>query len=391
MVWAPLGPGPSSLVELEIQMDNNSRMVLGQGLAMIRGLLSQAMSAQPATPGLPGGPGLSQALNDYLDLIETVVTGVDNLRIQADVNDQAIVFTKRLRPLSGSTLEAGLTAVPGGVESVAGQLHSSVPVAFAAAVGSTPISQQLVKALLGLTLQLSGAGTGNATANPVDQLVRAWMPMKVASSLDFADGLSYSAIYEFPGRNVSEVSMSLMQTLEASLPAMTGADKLYASTELQQNFRTLAGVSLNRLSLTFNQDQPLLQSPEIRQIMNLLYGGNRVEIEYGIKDERLFTGNPQGLTAALSATPPPAGAWPDANPNTVLLGRVNLARLIRQVISNPAVPLPPEIKSRFERVSPEGTDILLRIDLDGQLHGRVELPLKLLEAFRVMNPALPIP
>lgn len=390
-VWAPLGPGPSSLVELTIQMDNTSRAILGQGLAIVRGALSQAAAGQPAAPGLPAGPGVAQAVNDYLDLIESITAGVDQVRVQADVNDQAIVFTQRLTPLPGSPLETSLAPVPGGVSSVASQLPSSAPVAVAAAVGSTPMSRQLVKSLLGITLQLPGMGGGNPSSNSLDQLIQISTPVKVASSLEFVDTLSYTAIYEFPGKDVAEVYKTLMKTMESSLSSMTGVDQIYASTELQQNSRSVGGVSLDRMSMTLNLDHPLLQTPEIREVLKLFYGGNRIDIEYGIKDQRLFIGNPPGMTTALTASPQSAAALLDATPNTVLLGRVNPARLLRQVVSNPAIPVPPELKTLLERLSPDGTDVRMRIELDGQLHGRLEVPLKLLEALRAASQARPVP
>jgi hypothetical protein len=159
--------------------------------------------------------------------------------------------------------------------------------------------------------------------------------------------------------------------------------------EFKEGFRTVGDVPLNRLTTGLNVDLPALQAPGVRELLNLMSAGGRMEMEYAVKEGRLYIGSPDKMTEALGQSPRSStSAALDVTSNTVLFGRANVLMLMKQMLSNlgPSLPFPPDISARLDRLNTEGADIRFGIDLDGQLSGRLEVPLKLLERIREMQP-----
>ena len=107
-----------------------------------------------------------------------------------------------------------------------------------------------------------------------------------------------------------------------------------------------------------------------------------MEFDYTVKGNRLYLASADKLAELLAATPRARSAsGADAIGTTAMIGRANVLALIKQMLAvNPM--LPADLKGKFERINPEGGDVRFRVDLDGRLSAKAEMPLKILEAFR---------
>jgi hypothetical protein len=391
LAWAPptATAGPPML-QITVQLDETTRQQALQSLSALRTTVTRGVGPQQppgATPATPPPP--VQMIGQYFDLLETLVKALDRIEIQGEVSDQAIRLSTRIQALAGSDLAKSFSSPNLAISDLADQLDPKSAVSLAAALGASPAGNQLLKRVLEMSLQVQGATLDEKAVSQYSRLIDSLAPLRFVGSMDFGKGFLYSGIYEFPGQDVKQVHAAIMETLTNVLPAMTGTTKPYSSVEFKEGFRTVGDVPLNRLTTGLNVDLPALQAPGVRELLNLMSAGGRMEMEYAVKEGRLYIGSPDKMTEALGQSPRSStSAALDVTSNTVLFGRANVLMLMKQMLSNlgPSLPFPPDISARLDRLNTEGADIRFGIDLDGQLSGRLEVPLKLLERIREMQP-----
>ena len=151
---------------------------------------------------------------------------------------------------------------------------------------------------------------------------------------------------------------------------------------MKEGHRKVGAIPVDRFSMTMNLDSPMFKMPGQREMVERMWGGEKLEFDYAVKGNRLYLASADKISELLEATPRArAASGADATGSTALIGRANLLALIKQMLAvNPM--LPADVKDKLERINPEGGDVRFRVDLDGRLSAKGEVPLKILEAFR---------
>lgn len=391
--WVPPAPAAAApLVELALELDESARQQALQFVMIGRMGAAQAAAIQNLPAGAPvTGPDLAQMINMYLDIGEIALKGLRRYGVRLDVGESAITIMDTVDPLPGSELAQWLRPATVGVGEMANQLDPKSMVAVAGAVGDNPPFLPMLKKLVRLSFQMQSQPLDEKLANQFDQLMDTLTPVKAIGSVDLANGLSFGGYYEFPGTDAKQAYASIKQFFTNAMPLMTGTNKTYRAYEFKEGARQVGGVSVDRFGLTLNLDTPLLQVPGQKEALEQMWKGGKIEIEYAVKENRIYVGTPEKM-AELLASPPRGQAATSfaATPNTVLIGRVNLLTLIKQGLAlNPIVP--PPLRASFERINPEGGDLRFRIDLDGKFSSRIEVPFKIFEALRQLQPVVPAP
>ena len=319
VAWAPptAASGPP-LVQIAVQIDETTRQQLLRSLSAGRTVIAQGPGPQPlppppgAIPPVPAPAG-SQIMGPYFDLLETLAKALDRIEIQGEVSGQAIRISSRVHALPGSDLAKSFINTSPGIADIAGQLDPKPAISIAVAMGASPVGNQLLKRLLETNLQMQGAGLDEKAMSQYSRLVDSLAPLRFAASMDIGKGLASLGMYEFPGQDARQVYAAMMETTANVLPAMTGTHKPYSSVEFREGFRTVGDVPVSRVTTGLNLDQPALQAPGAKEILSLMFGGDKMAVEYAVKDGRLYVGSPDKMTEALgkiSQTPPPQAATP---------------------------------------------------------------------------------
>ncbi|MBI4657856.1 MAG: hypothetical protein HY735_03220 [Verrucomicrobia bacterium] len=381
--WASALDAGKNLIALAVQLDEATRQQALQGLGIGRMAVTQGLARQKRPEGVPFNPeAMAQLMGLYLDGIETVVKGLQRLEVQADLADQTFAISKTVQPLPDSELARWLKADGGGLANLANHLDAKAMFSMAGALGEKPAFMPLIKKLFRLSFQMQNQEVDEKLAGQIDRMMDTLAPMRFVGSGEFGKTFAFSGIYEFPKAGVKEAYATFKQFFTDAMPSLTGPNKAYSSSEFKEGFRKVGDISVDRFSMTMNLDAPMFKMPGQRETLERLWGGGKIEVEYAIKENRLYLANPDKMAASLeSAQKPPPAAGLGATANTVFLGRANVLALIKQMATiNPAIPA--SVREKFDRLNTESGDLRFRVDVDGRLSGRAEFPLKLLEAFR---------
>ena len=383
----PAAAATAPLLEVALQPDEAARQQALQFVLLGRMGAAQALAAQSLPTGTPVNPqDLAQMINLYLDIGEIVVKGLRRLEVQLDVGASAITIANTVEGVPDSELSRWLKPTGVGVGEIAGLLDSRSMISMAAALGDNPPYLPTVKKLARLSFQMQGQPPDEKLASQIDQLLDQMTPLKIAGSMDLAKGVSFGGFYEFPGTDAKQAYAMIKQFFTNAVPAMTGTNKSYSSAEFKAAVRVVGGVPVDRFTMAMNLDTPMFQVPGQKEMIEQMWSGGKIEMEYAVKGNRLYLATPEKLAELLEAGPRPAAASGlSANTNTVFVGRANVLTLIKQAMAFTPM-IPPQMRTSFERINPEGGDVWIRIDLDGRYVERMEVPLKLLETIRELQP-----
>jgi len=381
--WAPAASLGTHLIDFALQMDEITRQQVLQAMTMGRMIIGQVLSQQKLPAGVPVNPqAMTQMLGLYFDGIETFLKGLHRLEVQADFGERTLTLAKTVLPQPDSELSRWFKSSGGGVAALANQLDPKATASLAGAVGENPAFMPIIKKLMRVSFQMQNQEVDEKLASQIDRMIEAMAPMRFAGSVYFGKAVSYSGFYEFPKRGAKAVYASFKQIFTDAMPSLAGKDKVYSSFEFKEGHHNVDGTPVDRFSMAFNLDSPMFKMPGQREALERLWNGGKMEFDYAMKANRLYLASPDKMNEVLTAAARPSTAASlNATPNTAFIGRANLLALIKQMLAvNPM--LPAEIKEKFERLNPEGSDVQFRVDLDGRLSSRVDVPLKLIEAFR---------
>lgn len=381
--WVPAAGAGSHLIDFGLQLDEVTRQQVLQALVMGRMIVSQSLGQQKLPAGVAINPqAMTQMIGLYFDGIDTLIKGLQRLEVQADFGAQAITFTKLVQPLPESELSRWFKASGGGVADLASQLDPRATASVAGAIGENPAFFPLLKKFTRVSFQIQNQEGNEKLAGQIDRMMDGLAPMKFVGSVDFGKGISYSGFYEFPNRGAKDVYASFKQFFTEAMPSLAGKGKPYSSFDFKEGHHNVNGTPVDRFSLALNLDAPMFKMPGQREALERMWNGGKMEFDYAVKASRLYLASPDKMTELLNAPARPAAAsGSGATANTALIGRANVLALIKQMLAmNPM--LAPQIKEKFERLNPQGGDVRFRVDLDGRLSSRAEVPLKMLEAFR---------
>ncbi|MBI2948217.1 MAG: hypothetical protein HYY23_11270 [Verrucomicrobia bacterium] len=386
IAWAPAGGAGTHLIDLALQLDEMTRQQVLQAMTMGRMIVAQSLSQQKLPAGAPVNPqAMTQMIGIYFDGFETLLKGLHRLEVHADFGDQMLSIAKTVQPRPDSELSRWFKSSGGGLAALANQLDPKATASVAGAFGENPAFMPMLKKLIRVSFQMQNQEVDEKLASQIDRLMEAMAPMRFVGSVDLGKTISYSGFYEFPKRGAKETYALFKEFFTDAMPSLAGKDKAYSSFEFKEGHHTVSGTPVDRFSMAFNLDAPMFKMPGQREALERLSNGGKMEFDYAVKANRLYLASPDKMSEALAAAARPTSASGlNATPNTALIGRANLLALIKQMLAvNPM--LPAEIKEKFARLDPEGSDVRFRVDLDGRLSSRVDVPLKMFEAFRLFQ------
>ena len=380
--WKPdqIGTAAQTLL-LQLTPGEPLRQQLVQGLAMVRMMMPGAMSAaqQGQVPAGIDPKAMADLLGLYFEVFELGLKGLRDVSVAVELSGENLVIRDRVSALAGSELAGWLQGSEGSLDSVLPYALARGPAAFAMRLGPASSLMPTLKKFMRLSLQMQGTPPDSAAVTEMDRLMELMLPSKGGGYLDLENGFQFAAAYEFPGKDPKEVHGSMRQYLQTSMSSIAGESKPYKSIQFEEAKRTVGGVSVDRATMEFNLESPLYQAPQQRQMIESLWPGAKMELEYAVKGNLLFLAAPSLMESLLATSPSAASKPASLTPNTMVWGRINILQLLPMMMkANPMVP--EEVKQRFEGLDPAGTDVIFQLDLDGALKGEASVPLKLLQA-----------
>jgi hypothetical protein len=371
---------------MQLVLTEPLRQQLLSAIGMVKmampGALAGAQQAQ-ASAGLDP-KALVDLLGVYFDVFEIGAKGLRSLDLAVDLGGENLLVRSRLNAESGSELSTWFQGSPGTLDSVMPFALGRGPAAFAMRWGQNPAFMPILKKIMRLSLQMQGIAPDSDAAKETERLLDLMLPVKAAGVLDLDQGLTFAATYEFPGRNLSEFYGVLKKYMQTSMQTQVGEGKPYKSVRMEEAKRQIGGVSIDRASMEFNLESPLYKAPGQREMIESLFPGAKMEVDYALKGERLFFATPARMEPLL-ANAAPSVKPPSLPPNSIVWGRVNVLQLLPRFLNaNPMVP--DEVKQKFQGLDGAGTDVTFTIALDGALSSETALPLKLLQSVSKLKP-----
>lgn len=376
--WKPGNlTAPDHLLRLAITpgepLRNELLGFVGMGRMMIGGALGQ--QGEEAIPGVDM-KALTELLGVYFDVIQMGVGGLEQLAIGLNVADDAIILDEDISPKAGTELANWLK---GGGESIAGVLpyaDEASQAGFAMRFGNSEALLPTIKKFMRLSFQMQGAAADDAVIEETEKMIESMLPLQVAGSADFSDGLNFRGVYKFPGKDLSATYSMFMDFLKGPMQSQVGEEKPYKEVSVQTGVREVAGVNVDRVTLVMNLEAPIYQQPGQKEMVEMMWNGGAMVFEYAIKGDHMYIATEGEMDALLngegkSSTKPVL----PVSDKTVVYGRLNLLELIPKFLAaNPM--MPPEMKEGFARLDATGTDVAFKVDLDGAFHSQSRVPLK---------------
>lgn len=373
---------PARLVELTLSMSESFRTQAAAGMAFGKMMLGQAMAAQNSQAEGGVNPAAMQAmLGAYFDILDTVVGGLQELGLGLDLSSDALTVESSVAAKPGSELATWLQKPAGQV--TAEDMKWVEPEAFfsmAGYIGKEPWLLKLTRKLTRAAFQVQNLDTNSAALKDLDDLLAKTLPASLAGWMDLKDKFTFAFAYRFPASNPTAAYAEMKHFLTNGFQAFVGKDKPYSAGSLAERDHTLAGVLVDRFSLTVNLDSPLFKMPGQREQIQALWPEGKMVMDYALKEDRLLVASPDRMKDLLE--PPNAKSGPKATlkleAGTLAAGYLNLPRILRQAMAaNPAIP--DAVKEKMAKLDGRGTGIEFQIRVDGRVHSIAKLPLKLFQ------------
>lgn len=365
-------------IHLNLQMDDAVRMQVMSTLAMGKMMIDQTFSnPQFANQGGFNPAAMSEMVGLYFQMIEGTVQGLARLDVEADVTPENIVIYKRVTPVAGSDLAEWLGRAEGGLAAVTPFLDPKAPMAFAMRLNAGPGALEFMKKAVRLSFQMQNQTEDEETVRQTDELMRALLPMVFAGSIGFEKGYQFAGVYEIPGGDTAKTYGQLLDWMKLLMDLQVGSDKMYSSFELKRGARKIGDVAVDRATIGLNLESPAFQSPQQKKMLETMWPGGKMQIEYALKESRLYMAT--GDSIEKSMTPFSTSPILEVDSETVLAGHVNLVALVKGTLSpNPLVPA--EVQDKFRQLDPAGLAMRFKVNVDGRLKSESRIPLKLLSA-----------
>ena len=371
---------PNKTLELSLKLGDATRAQAKSLLGIARMSAVQAMESgqNPAATGA-NPKAMTGMFNAYFDLLDTILEGFQELRLGVDVTSEALQLDERITARPGSELSKWMeTPAERLTASDLGSLDPNALFSVAAYVGKSDSLMKLTKQFTALGLQMQNMETNGPMLQDINALLDKMLPAKFTGSAYLKDGLSFAGVNTFPGGNVAEIYSQMKKFINQTLKSQVGKDKMYSAANLAEKHHTSEGVSVDRLSLTLNLDNPMFNVPGQKEQMKAFWPDGKMEFDYALKDGKLLWASAAGnQMQALLADKPNRKPTFDLQESSCLAGYLNLLGLIKLTIrANPMIP--DEVKEKFSRLEPQNTSVDFQVSLDKQMHASGRVPLKLL-------------
>ena len=325
---------------------------------------------------------MGEIMNFYFSVIDTALAGFVQFNLSLSVTDEDIVIGKQISAAKGSDLARWFAPNPDGVAADINAVDWDSAMAFAVSVRSDPTLSSFIEKAMALGFKMQGIPQDSEQTQETMKLIKGMLPFVTAGSMSFDDnGMNFGGYYRFPDRKADDYSGKLIEFMDGMMKKQTGDDKMYKAYEYKKAVRTLDGVSIDRLSMTYNLDSPLLQAPGQKEQIQAMFPGGKAEVEYALANGKLFF--TMGATKMENILKPPTAqnatpARVKAGPKTTFVGQMNLLTFVKGMFMQmPFSPLPKQI---VEAIDPAGTGIQTRVNQTGALDMEVRAPLKLIQS-----------
>lgn len=373
-------PQPTRLVELNLRLSEPLRQQALTMLSFARMSISQAVTSQPGLANAGLNPqAMEELLNTYFDLLNSLIAGFQQAKLGLDMDATAVSVDQLITAQPDSELAQALKkpAYAISAQDLKG-LDSQAPVSFAAAVGKQPGLLKVLQKFTLLGFQMQNTETNAPVVKEVQDLLASMLPMTFSGSVYFNKGFGFQGAYRFPAGNVDELYAKMKHLATTGLQAQVGKDKMYSAITLAEKDHTVAGLAVDRFTLTLNQDSPLFRQPGQKAQLEAWWPNGKIEFDYAVKDGLLLAASPDRVKDLVDSLSAPATQKPAfrVEPTTCLAGYLNVLGVAKQMMAaNPIIPGP--VKEKLSRLEPQGTGLEFEMNLDGKLHNRARVPLKL--------------
>ncbi len=316
----------------------------------------------------------------YFSLFDTALEGFKGIDLSLSVADNDIIIREQISATAGSDLARWLEPNPDGVAADIDAVNWDAPMAFAVALrGDEKLSSFFEKAVV-LGFRMQGLKEDPEAAKKTTKLMTDMLPLVTAGSMGFGkDGMSFGGYYRFPNRTADAFHAALLDFMDSTIKTQVGADKMYQSYDYQRGVRKIDGVPVDRLTMVYNLDNPLLQAPGQKEQMQTMFPGGKVAVEYALADGKLFftMGSTQMEQLLRKGGKASAPTRLKIGPNTTFAGQMNLLNMVKGMFAKmPGSPIPPAV---VNAIDPAGTGIQVRADQTGGLDLEIRVPLKIIE------------
>ena len=354
--------------------------------AQILPFLSMARMAvtQKATAGAGAvNPhAMGQVFELYFDGIETFIKGLQELKLAAGVDNDALVMEQSISATPGSDLAGWFHKPANAVKE--DDLKALTPNALASAAMALDKNARLIDLsgkFLRLSMQMQGVGTDDTDIKDLTAMMGKCLPMRVAGSVFFKDHLEFSGVYRFPESDAATAYGQMKPFIQRLIKTQAGEGKLYSEASFKEDFRKVNGIPVDRGSFTINLDNPLYKQPGQKELTKALWPNGKVEFDYAVKDNKLLAATPRQMEDLISGkTQSEAHSVFAVNDSTIAAGYFNLVSAVRDVSTvNPAIPEP--VKERMTKLDPKGTAVRFQVEMNTQVRSEEHVPLSLLKQF----------
>jgi hypothetical protein len=379
-----LQPPAHGLAELTLNLSDTVRDQAVGALAMVKMFASQAIAAQGS--GANGGfnpAALSGLLDLYLDLVETMVKGLQEYKVALDVTAEALTAEGSMSAKPGTDLAHWLQKPDDAV--TAQDLAFVDPDAcfsFAGYMGKDPALLKIMGRLVRLPFAMRNVETNGATVKELMGMLEQMLPTAFAGSVDLKDGLSVAGACRFPRADAAEVYARMKQacTNASAFQNLVGKDKMYSAVSVAEKHEVINGVSVDRFSATVNTNSPFFDKAAQKEAFQKFFPGGKWELDYAVKDGRLLMASAGKMKdlLALAGGKSSAKRSVKLEEGTCLVGYVNLPGAFQQ-LAKVLPDVPSDAQETLSKLDTQGTAIEFSVSLDQTKRFRERVPLKCLE------------
>jgi hypothetical protein len=353
--------------------------MVGMGRMAFTAAMSQGAAAMPGMDPA----SLGELMGVYFDLIQMGIQGLEQVSMDLDLQNEVLVFREEITALAGSELGRWFQTQEGRLGQLAASVGMQEGFGLAMRIDDNPDIVPRLKQFVTLSMSLQGVPADSEAARETAELMEAFLPMEFAGAGGMEEAFEFAGIYRFPGKDPARVYAVMQRYLKGPLQEQVGPEKPYQSVVLQENHRTVEGLSVDRVTMTLNLDSGIYQMPGQREMLESFWPEGKIVFDYALRGDQMLMGSPEKFEALL-AKPSTTAAERGYGPHTMAYGHFNLLRILPRLMAlDPGAD--ETVMERISQLDTSGTALEFRLDMDGRLNAETRLPLKLLKVLGDLN------
>ncbi len=374
--WHPgkLDP-PESTLSLNMRLGHEVRDFVQGQMQMARGMLAMFTASEEAKAGGMDPELLARLYETYMDMWIQIVDGMQSVDVLLSVEDGVLAFEERISPVPGSAL-AGMLKPGKPIGAVARYLDPHSAVGLVVRYEGSPEVREMFQEITRIGLEMNRIDTDDPIHLRMEEMLEKYLPMEFALSVDFSDGIPLSGAYHFEGEDAGEAREEILDMAEAAGQLMVGEGKPYSSFKIERAVERIQDIEIDRFSFEINPDRLGFQIEDeaVRERMERFLGEGEQSVLMAIAgDDTILSATPDRMEALIGRGD--RDTAPELGPSTMFQARIAPVRIARQLFPG----------SRVARLDPL-SDLVLRLDLDGTMAFRLEIPLSWGALFALQYP-----